>query len=276
MGNEIVYLPNYEEQLIQELFLEQCGWDTCDSDHSYGPAIRNHFLIHYVAEGQGEFFKGDEQFSLFAGQGFFISPGETTFYRADKKNPWKYYWVGFSGTAAANLLKTRGITSSSSIIYGTENAKLITECVKDLYTEATLSKDNPLRTLGLLLTFLSYISADATKEKTAILTTQEKYLTKAIIFVQENFSQPITVEDIAREVGIERTYLYRIFKKHLNKNPQLFILDVRLERARQLLIESDMPIAEVADATGFSSPKHFHVAFNRKFNANPSKFRTML
>jgi hypothetical protein len=88
-----------------DLGLYQFGREDCAPAHSFGPAIRNHFLFHYILSGKGTLMwqdgKGKENIThLKAGQGFLISPGQITTYVADDRIPWEYCWLEFDGLRA--------------------------------------------------------------------------------------------------------------------------------------------------------------------------------
>ena len=68
---------------------DTCGYSTTAPLHSFGPAVRPHYLIHFILNGKGIFQKGDKTYHLETGQGFFIEPDELTFYQADAKEPWE-------------------------------------------------------------------------------------------------------------------------------------------------------------------------------------------
>ena len=77
--------------------------------HSYGPATRNHYLLHYVLSGTGALYadnsKGHtETYHVKSGQGFIIFPGQITTYIADEKLPWEYTWIEFDGLRTKEVL----------------------------------------------------------------------------------------------------------------------------------------------------------------------------
>ena len=87
------------------LAVYQCGWQQCGPNHSYGPGIWDHYVIHYIIKGKGEFTCGGKTYPIQAGQGFMIPPNTTAYYRADNDDPWEYHWVGFNGTEARKMLE---------------------------------------------------------------------------------------------------------------------------------------------------------------------------
>ncbi len=70
-----------------DLNLYHCGSENCAPGHSYGPAIRDHYLIHYILDGKGFFQVNNKTYHLKNGQGFLICPDIITYYEADKENP---------------------------------------------------------------------------------------------------------------------------------------------------------------------------------------------
>ncbi len=78
-----------------ELYLAYCGREICEAGHTYGPAVRQEYLLHYVISGKGTFTADGKTTELGAHDAFLIMPEETTVYRADAKEPWSYVWAGF-------------------------------------------------------------------------------------------------------------------------------------------------------------------------------------
>ena len=82
------------------LFVNCCGMSKTEPLHCFGPAIKPHYVIHFVLSGKGMFSIGNKEYLLEQGYGFVIPPDELTFYQADEQNPWTYVWIGFNGSMA--------------------------------------------------------------------------------------------------------------------------------------------------------------------------------
>ena len=76
----------------------QFGYEDCASGHFYGPAVRTHWLLHYVESGTGLFEREGKQYQVKAGEIFVIPPYLECYYKADERDPWRYVWVGFTGS----------------------------------------------------------------------------------------------------------------------------------------------------------------------------------
>ena len=99
---EKAYKLEFANEETDGLFVNCCGCSRTEPLHSFGPALKPHFLIHYVLSGKGKFILRGQEYFLEAGSGFLIEPGELAFYQSDEKEPWTYVWVGFGGNRAAD------------------------------------------------------------------------------------------------------------------------------------------------------------------------------
>ncbi|MGX4668112.1 helix-turn-helix domain-containing protein [Cerasibacillus sp. JNUCC 74] len=88
--------------------------------------------------------------------------------------------------------------------------------------------------------------------------------------------QLFSVKELARKVQIERSYLYRLFKKYLNINPKQYILQYRINKSTELLQKSSYSIEEIAYLVGFNSPSHFSRQFSNCKSLSPSKYRSKI
>ena len=92
--------------------------------------------------------------------------------------------------------------------------------------------------------------------------------------VNEHLDDPeLTVDYVAREVGLSRVHLYRKLKELTNQTSHDFIRNVRLNKAAEMLAQGKYSIAELADAVGFSNPSAFATAFKDLFGVSPSEYR---
>ena len=82
-----------------------CGQEDCGSGHSFGPAMRPHYLLHVIYHGKGIYQCGGHTYHLKAGDAFLIRPMDSIYYRADTSDPWSYAWAGFDGSACKEILE---------------------------------------------------------------------------------------------------------------------------------------------------------------------------
>ena len=94
-------------------------------------------------------------------------------------------------------------------------------------------------------------------------------LVEAVELMESNIEEPMSLDELAGHVGISRRQLERIFRKHLDCVPTRYYLEIRLRRARELLLSTSRSIVEVAFACGFVSPPHFSKCYRELFDISP-------
>ena len=98
-------------------------------------------------------------------------------------------------------------------------------------------------------------------------------LIKAISRMEENTEEPLSREEVARQVNLSHRQLERLFRKYLGNSPAKYYLTLRLKRAKVLLLQTSMPITEVAFASGFTSASHFSKCYKDVFFISPREER---
>jgi transcriptional regulator GlxA family with amidase domain len=91
--------------------------------------------------------------------------------------------------------------------------------------------------------------------------------------MEENIEKPLSVEALARSTGLSRRQIERLFRRHLDCVPKRYYLEMRLRRARELLLQTAMPIMDVTTSCGFKSPPHFSRCYRAQFGYPPSAER---
>lgn len=94
-----------------------------------------------------------------------------------------------------------------------------------------------------------------------------------VSFLENNFTRPISVEFLSKELGINRSYVNQILKKNLKTSLPAYLNTLRLQHAVELLEETEMRIVDIADACGFDSLRTFNRRFKAAYNVNPRDYR---
>lgn len=98
-------------------------------------------------------------------------------------------------------------------------------------------------------------------------------LKEIVQVMEQHLEDPLSVEALAAQVGLSTRQVARLFRDHTRASPSGYYRDIRLDRARGLVTQTEMPIAEVALASGFASPIHFSRAYRARFGLPPSRDR---
>ena len=107
------FKQNYTNNI--ELSIFNCGIERCAPGQTWGPGIRDHYLIHLVLSGKGVFEVGGRTWEVSQGQLFFARPSQLIRYTADEQQPWEYSWVGFNGACAHKLAAQLPFTDDSPV-----------------------------------------------------------------------------------------------------------------------------------------------------------------
>lgn len=254
------------------LRIVDCGHEACAPGHRYGPAMRGYWLLHLVASGSGVFFNGARRMPVRAGQGFMIFPDDVTVYSADVDTPWEYVWVGFNGDGSARLTEAAGLTRASPIAdLGGYAAQALDICAAIGEDMAALELGEQAA-VGGLMRLMAYIAAGR-REALGSQGASDSWR-RAQWALQANFHRPdYHVEDVASFVGLSRSQLFRIFKRHGAESPQQALGRLRLARAKQLLGSTDLTLTEVALSSGYASAARLGEVFRRALNTTPALYR---
>ena len=261
-----------------DLSLYQFGQEKTDPSHSYGPATRNHYLFHYVLSGTGTLMaddsKGNTQtYSIKSGQGFMIFPNQITTYISDHDLPWEYVWIEFDGLRVKEALQIAGL-SLDNPVYHARFKDLREDMQNEMLYLANHGNSTPFHLIGHLYLFFDFMLRSITPEHT---TNGKKlsnyYIREAITYIEQNFHNDISVEDIASVCGLNRSYFGKIFRESIGKTPQEFLLTYRMIKATELLKLTNLSIEDIGKAVGYENPFHFSRAFKNIYNVSPRAWR---
>lgn len=255
-----------------------CGKQECEPGHDFGPAVRDHYLIHYIFEGEGIFSVDGNTYRLGQGQGFLIYPDIVTYYKADMVNPWVYAWVGFKGLKAFHYLKLAGLSRENPIFsYNTDS--YLKDCLNEMVESNHTASSQDLKLTGLLYMFISRLvemNGSNIAADNPVMDRSDYYVNQAIRCMEINYSRNISISEIAASIGLDRSYLGSLFKKKLNVSPQEYLLKLRIEKACQLMVNENLTIGDISRSVGYGDQLHFSKMFKKIKHVSPTEYRKRL
>ncbi|MCI8862133.1 MAG: AraC family transcriptional regulator [Lachnospiraceae bacterium] len=269
---ENAYVLELSESRFRDLYVCFCGYAQCEPLHSYGPAMRSNYLIHYIVEGKGIYQTGERKYELEAGEGFLIEPNTLVYYQADVKEPWSYLWIGFSGNRAEEYLKDLGL-NSRQITFRSQKGKELKRLVLEMMRCCDGSVTSQFHQQSLLYDFLAILSENAVDRGRSEPSKENFHMERAVTFIRNRYSSNIKVADIAAHLCVDRSYLYKLFKNTLNMSPQEFLTEVRLTRAKELLAATKLSVEHVALSCGYRDSLVFSKAFKKSVGIAPKEYR---
>ena len=275
--NDLLFSVFPNENFV-DLSLYQFGWERCTPSHSFGPAARNHYLFHYVISGTGTLMADNSSgqtctFQVKSGQGFMIFPDQINTYIADKQLPWEYVWLEFDGLRAKEAIEVAGLTPDAPV-YHARSHDLRETMMNEMLYIAQHGNMTPFHLIGHLYLFLDALTGSASTmriSKGGRL--RDFYIHEAMAFIEHNFQNNISVEDIADNCGLNRSYFGKIFKEALGRTPQEFLLNYRMTKAAELLKLTALSIGDISKAVGYDNQLHFSRAFKNIYHISPREWQ---
>ncbi|WP_274365495.1 AraC family transcriptional regulator [Paenibacillus thermotolerans] len=245
--------------------------------HHVGPQVLDYYLVHYVLSGKGWCRSADGMQPLAAGDTFFIFQDALSEYCSDEREPWQYCWVAFRGPMAAKWMDRLGVSTDRPIIHGNGKpnkkiASLIYAVYLSLSSEIGAAAD--VRSGG----YLRLLMAEWLRLKPPVPEPMRKWsdaeiqVERAVQWFSLQYSQQKSISQLAKDLGYHRTYFSKLFRNAVGMSPQQFLLQVRMERAKELL-HQPLTVEHIAASIGFSDPLYFSKQFKRRFGLSPTEYR---
>ena len=275
--SEVIFSVFPNENFV-DLGLYQFGWEQCDPSHSFGPAARNHYLFHYCLSGTGTLYaqnsrKESNTFQIKSGQGFMLFPHQVCTYIADYELPWEYVWLEFDGLRVKEAIELSGLTPEQPVYKA--RYKDIAATMKDemLYI-VNHKEESSFHLIGHLYLFMdSLVRSSTSAHINKGNNLRDFYLKEALSFIEQNFQNDISVEDIAAFCGLNRSYFGKIFHETMGKTPQEFLISYRMTKAAELLKLTDLSIGDIGNAVGYPNQLHFSRAYKNVYGISPRQWR---
>lgn len=195
---------------------------------------------------------------------------------ADQDLPWEYTWVEFDGLRAKEIVSTAGL-SPDHPVYHAGSKDLRNEMMNEMLYIARhpgSSSESPFHMIGHLYLFLDYfMRSAATVRMNQSGKIRDFYIKEALSYIEQNFQNNITIEDIAAFCGLNRSYFGKIFHDTIGKSPQEFLISYRMTKAAELLKLTSLSVADIGNAVGYPNQLHFSRAFKNVYGTSPRSWR---
>ena len=205
-----------------------------------------------------------------------LFPNQINTYIADQDLPWEYIWVEFDGLRAKEIVSTAGL-SPDHPVYHAGSKDLRNEMMNEMLYIARhpgSSSESPFHMIGHLYLFLDYfMRSAATVRMNQSGKIRDFYIKEALSYIEQNFQNNITIEDIAAFCGLNRSYFGKIFHDTIGKSPQEFLISYRMTKAAELLKLTSLSVADIGNAVGYPNQLHFSRAFKNVYGTSPRSWR---
>jgi len=231
------------------------------------------YQVLYITRGEGEFeSKPSGPKRVAAGSAILLFPGVWHRYRPSPDVGWDEYWISYNGPYMERLLRYGFISPQTPVLKTGLDYILL---------HAYLTFLDRLRSEPV--GFQQLLASSAMEILAAVLGASRgqgtggrmhELVCRAKSLLETQVETIPTMKKLAASLGLSTTHFYRVFREHTGLTPYQYHLQLRIERAKQMLLGTTSSVKEIANALAFESPFHFSNAFKRKTGMSPSQWRT--
>jgi len=234
--------------------------------------VLQEYQINYITEGSGIFETSSEQFQVIPGSMLILRPGQWHRYKPDPETGWTEHYIGFNGDFCSNLFHEGFFQTGKPVIYvGFQESilKLFFEVIQQVKDEkAGYQQVSAANTTLMLSKILSVLRNQEFAGKTI-----ERIIRKACLYFRENVNANVNIEKLATDLNVGYSYFRQMFRKYTGISPTQYHLSLRIQKAKDLLVSTDLSFKEIANDLGFESYFYFSRIFKDKTGKSPMEFR---
>jgi len=235
--------------------------------------ILDEYQLLYITHGRGTFTsKEQKQTVIKEGNMFMLFPGEWHSYKPDPNTGWDEYWIGFQGINIDNRIQN-GFFHKNKAIYNVgirdDIVQLYKQAIQVAIEQNTGFQQMLAGIVNHLLGFAYSLDKRASFEDLQVI----NQINKAKIIMNSNYSQEITPESVAKQVNMSYSWFRRIFKQYTGFGPAQYIVELKIQKSKELLTNTYMNSQEIAYEVGFDNADYFCTVFKKKTGMSPIKYR---
>lgn len=252
--------------------LLQVGWDKCSPGYSYSH-YRDMYIVHFVRSGSGTVETNGKRYVLSQNEAFIVRPNELMVQTTDNSQPWELFFFAFNGTFAKEIVEKTVFKNNTVSVSIQDDA--LPQLIIDIAAELNENPRHDIRTLEFLFKLLSHFddTRDHIYSPPDNNNPYQKYIAAVQEYIQFNYSKSIKISELADQLNISRSHIYRIFKKYTGSSIEDYLVSVRINAARSLLSDTDLPTASIASLVGYAYYSTFFKIFKLHTGVTPKQYR---
>lgn len=233
------------------------------------------YQIIYITDGSGILETREAKHLIHPGSILFIFPGMWHRYKPNKRTGWKEHFIGFNGEFTRTIFHEKFISVQKPILYiGFQD--MIIKQFYDIIEQVKEEKPGYQQVCsGIILHLIGNILS-INKNREFSGREIEKKIRQTCIKFRENLHNEVNVEVLAGEVNLGYSHFRRVFKKYTGLSPAQYHLNLRLQKAREMLLTTNLSVKQVAFEMGFQSNYYFTRIFTKKMGVTPTGIRKNL
>lgn len=259
-----MYEQHTEVYAKNDIGMYYCGKRINTQNHEYGPEIRSHYLFVLVNEGKADMLSHAGK-RLAEHDLLVMHPGERIHYKSSEA--WSISWIGLYGKVVREYMDLLNISPQNPVMKISlyNELKTVMDKIYDLSDDTSISAKASVT--GLIYEFFSILlKCSGYKSKTEFVST-------ALKIIDYNYCSDISTRKIAEYLYIDPAYFSRKFSEKMNISPKRYIINKRIERAKELLDFTDASICEISNSVGYEDQFYFYRIFKKYTGMSPTEYR---
>lgn len=268
LSNSALYESTPSQRAENTLYyLQRAGHFYCNTSYFVKRESLPSFLLAIVLKGELEVCAAQKNVVVRAGNIALINCYLPHSYRA--RTVLEYVWLHFDG-ANTSAFYEEFFKENESILCMMEHCRVedrVLSIIEQLKQMGNMEETAVSRKLHDILCDLLYGVSEQSIESPMIAKAQQ--------YINKNLRESIAVHEIAKYCCVSPSHFTRLFRKYTGQSPHEYCMNLRIHKAKQLLKETEMSIAEISDAIGYEYDSSFTSAFRKKVGLSPRSFRNM-
>lgn len=231
------------------------------------------FQALYITRGSGTFeSRATGPTDVQAGTVLLLFPGEWHRYAPDPETGWKEYWIAFDGSQARALAEHAVFSPEAAVLSVGLNdrlARLYSEVLEQVEAEPVGYKE-----VAAALTYQILAVVHAVEQQRRFGSPEAaRIIQRAQVMLVEGLRDPVNFVELADALGVSYSWFRKHFRRYTGLSPGQYHIQLRINKAKELLTATTLPVQEVAEIAGFASPYYFSRVFKDKVGATPTAWR---
>lgn len=245
------------------------------NSYLWGPLLRDYYKIYYITRGTGILTLNSNEFKLSSGQLAITFPNVVISESTENPDPWEYYYIYFKSSCISDYLKIIGITETQPVFYANDTSDMsdIPLIFEELIQLNTINSPSATFKRISLITqlFSSLFNKAETASDSLHAMDSNLYVTQALRYFELNLHLKISVNEMAKSLGLNRSHFTRVFKQQMGISPNEYIIQLKIKKACEFLLLPNVSIASVANSLGYDQFS-FSRVFKQKVGISPSEY----
>lgn len=237
--------------------------------------ILNEYQFVYITEGSGVLtINSSEVYQVSQGHLILLFPGQWHSYHPTVECGWNEYYIGFEGEIIENIVNNSFLTKENQILDVGLNEELVNLFKRAIETVRTDRIASQQHLLGIVMHMVGVILSES-QNKDVDCTRSSQLIENAKIIMSENVFKEIHPQELSVKLNISYTSFRKLFKNLTGCAPAKYFQSLKIQKSKQLLLESSYSVKEISYLLNFYSPESFIMSFKKFTGETPSKYRSI-